>query len=367
MRTSTKSRTALIARIGLVLALLAAPAAVEAQERKPISFEELLELVRNRVPSGAILTAIQSDCMAFYSITNTMENTLVQAGADRRLLEGLRSICRAFPEGIVQDPSTSWIIVGEPGEWSHESPQTLRVDAGNTVRVVGRAHSPSGVRRLVVNGQQVPLANDPAGGVRFDQSVTATAGMRGIEIVLHPMQGDSLRRILPMTVMGGVVADPDRPVETPRETATTRSQPYSPGGVAVSGLVVPGLAQFRTRNAALGAVFLGAGAGALAAGLLSKETTIRCSMNADPCPESAVLPGGEEKSPYLVPGIAAFVGINVVGALLGYNAAKAANREAAAGGMGSNDGDAGSGLALRLLPSPAPDGAVFLELARLRF
>src|SRR5687768_4228835 len=124
-----------------------------------------------------------------------MESRLVRAGADASLIQGLRSICRVFPEGTVTDPMGRWVLLAEPVEWKEPNPQTLTVNANDPFRVVGRAHAPTGIDRIEINGVRANLANDPAGGTRFTATVNPAASTRGVEVVLYPQGGgEPLRR-----------------------------------------------------------------------------------------------------------------------------------------------------------------------------
>ena len=96
-------------------------------------------------------------------------------------------------------------------------------------------------------------------------------------------------------------------------------------------LVVPGLGQAYTRRPLLGALFLGVGAGAAAAGLLYKEATVRCLA---PLVDGSCPPGEElsrsEETPYLVAGLGVAGAMALVAAIEAYVSANRLNAEDAA-------------------------------------
>jgi hypothetical protein len=160
----------------------------------------------------------------------------------------------------------------------------------------------------------------------------------------------------------GPVTPPPPPPPPPPPAATRTSAPaarYSPGGAAVRSLLIPGLGQFYTGRPALGVLFLGAGAGAIAAGVMSKRTVIEClERTTGTCPDNRIRDSKVER-PMLLPGIGGFVALGVIGAIEASAAARRAN--ARAGGGGDNT----IGL---LMPhiQPRHDGAVDLRF-RLPF
>jgi len=99
---------------------------------------------------------------------------------------------------------------------------------------------------------------------------------------------------------------------------------YSPGGEAVRSLIVPGLGQFHTRRPAVGALFLAGGGGALAFGLLSQRVEVNClsPMVDGACPANQIRDQATTR-PMLMPGLAAFVALGVIGA---FEAAAGARR-----------------------------------------
>lgn len=348
----------LIAMAAAATLLLPAPGTAQTPERRPMTVEDVRRMVEQGVRPQTILTALRQNCLAVYGLDQEMQQELLAAGAEEELLEGLRNVCWGAPGGPVMDPTQPFVVVTEPDAWAAESPQPLVARTGNTVRVQGVAHAPSGVRQLTVNGEPVELPSDQDGGVRFSTNVRVSPGMSSVAIVLQPREGEAYRKTLPIRV-GAAGAASDAGVR----------RPYNPGTVALSG-IVPGLAQFRTDNAVLGAIVLGgAGAGIVAA--LSTRTNVRCGADVgedEDCPPSLVL-SEETERPLLIPGIAAAAGVTVLGAVLGYTAAKAANERAARSGQveqASTGVRLGQALIERL-PTPAASGGWTVELARFDF
>lgn len=359
MSTAFSAVTKAITVLALVTLLLPAASVSQEPERKPMTVEDVRRMVEQGVRPQTILAALRQNCLAVYGLNDQMQRELIEAGAEPELLEGLRQVCWGAPGGPVMDPTQPFVMIMEPGEWTPHAPRNLPVVAGQSIRVQGLVHAPTGVDRLLINGERVRLASDPAGGVRFSTTITARLGMRTVDLMLHPEQGESYRKTLPLSVAD--VATPT-PATTP---STVVRRPYNPGSVAASG-VFPGMAQFRTGNTGMGIVVLGSAVAAASAGLLSTETTVRCGADADPCPDQAVL-GEETGRPLLVPGLAAAAGITALGAILGYNSAKAANERAAR--RSGPDGDAvrlGRAL-LERLPMRTTSGGWAVELARFQF
>ena len=83
-------------RLSLVAAflLLAAPAlrAQDAGEVKPYSLDEILDLVRSKVPNKKIISFAKSDCIGF-AVDGDVVQQLRRAGADAPLIDGLRGAC----------------------------------------------------------------------------------------------------------------------------------------------------------------------------------------------------------------------------------------------------------------------------------
>jgi hypothetical protein len=140
--------------------------------------------------------------------------------------------------------------------------------------------------------------------------------------------------------------------------AAPRTGP-SPQGAALRSLLVPGLGQFSSRRPAVGAVFLGAAAGALVIAAASEEVTVLCAeRTTGDCPDNQVIRRDAEPRPEL--GVLAFLGVAVASAIEAYANAGATPARSAAGTTEPG------GVRPVFGVSASPDG-VTVELLRLRF
>jgi tetratricopeptide (TPR) repeat protein len=96
--------------------------------------------------------------------------------------------------------------------------------------------------------------------------------------------------------------------------AATRSPPGRAGALA-AGLIVPGLGHFTTGRPARGAVFFGAAAAAVGAGLLVERVSVQCLTPPvdGRCPPEQVANETRER-PLLMPGLGVAAAIAIVGA-----------------------------------------------------
>jgi TM2 domain-containing membrane protein YozV len=75
----------------LAVGIVFTPDVSRAQQR-PLSTEDIAELVRGEVAPGEILNIARPRCVSF-RIDSTAETALRSAGADNQLIQGLRSVC----------------------------------------------------------------------------------------------------------------------------------------------------------------------------------------------------------------------------------------------------------------------------------
>ena len=96
--------------------------------------------------------------------------------------------------------------------------------------------------------------------------------------------------------------------------------------VLAGGLAVPGLGQVMTGSRGPGFAMMGAGVGALGAGLLIKTIEVQCLgiPTGDVCPPDQIKAETESRD-FLVPGLIAYGGLSVVGAVLAYRRTKSNN------------------------------------------
>lgn len=156
---------------------------------------------------------------------------------------------------------------------------------------------------------------------------------------------------------------PPAPPPAAVEKAADAAAVYDPGSAMIRGLVVPGLGQFYTRRPVLGAAFLGAGGAALALGVLSKKVTVECLSppTGDVCPDAHVR-SEVTKRPYLVPGLAGFVAVALVGAFEARSAARRLN-----GRTGAQHGEEPAGIRLGEPRLEYAGDGVAVALLRIRF
>ena len=96
--------------------------------------------------------------------------------------------------------------------------------------------------------------------------------------------------------------------------------------VLAGGLVVPGLGQVMTGSRVPGFAMMGAGVGAAAAGLLVKTIEVQCLgiPTGGECPPDQIKSETESRD-FLVPGLIAYGGISIVGAILAFRRTKSNN------------------------------------------
>ena len=96
--------------------------------------------------------------------------------------------------------------------------------------------------------------------------------------------------------------------------------------VLAGGLVVPGLGQVMTGSRVPGFAMMGAGVGAAAAGLLVKTIEVQCLgiPTGGECPPDQIKSETESRD-FLVPGLIAYGGISIVGAILAFRQTKSNN------------------------------------------
>lgn len=122
----------------------------------------------------------------------------------------------------------------------------------------------------------------------------------------------------------------------------------SASGALAGGLLLPGLGQFMTGSSGSGAALLALGGGAAALGVGYKTVNVQCLArpDGDTCPEGQILSESVERD-YLIPGLAAYGGLALIGAVLAYRKANRDNRRAVG--------------ASRFRPSPGARGGADLE------
>ena len=210
------------------------------------------------------------------------------------------------------------------------------------------------------------------GGVEEDQILELVRG----DCISFRVQGEAERRLrdagasdtlitaLRSVCYRGPQAE-TRPAARPTASAVAAMPgPYSPGSAAVRSAIVPGLGQFYTGRPVLGAAFLAAAGGALAAGFLSEKVTVEClTRTSGACPHDQIR-GEVSEKPYMAAGVGAFVALAAIGAFEAHSAARKAN---ARGSLRGEVDPPGSGIRFaRPTMAPSATGVEFHAL-RIRF
>jgi tetratricopeptide (TPR) repeat protein len=102
---------------------------------------------------------------------------------------------------------------------------------------------------------------------------------------------------------------------------TPPAAPISGGTAFGVGLLIPGMGQFYSGRALGGITVLSLAGGALAAGLLVEKVEVGCvgSTPSGDCPPDRIIPNTEKTTnPYLVPGLAVYAAVTVLGAIEAY-------------------------------------------------
>lgn len=66
--------------------------------------------------------------------------------------------------------------------------------AGHPLQVTGKAYHPSGIRRVTVNGAEIPLTTDRNGLAGFNTRLSADAAVLPVEIIAYPIAGAPIVR-----------------------------------------------------------------------------------------------------------------------------------------------------------------------------
>lgn len=141
---------------------------------------------------------------------------------------------------------------------------------------------------------------------------------------------------------------------------------FDPATALVAGVIVPGLGHFTTDRPAMGAMFLGAAAGAAAVGLLVERLHVECLATPvdGTCPPDQVVREDMER-PYLLPGLATAAAIGLFGAMDAYLGARRMNERQAALRIGLRGTT--PALTAELMQVDAAGASLRLNLLSVRF
>jgi tetratricopeptide (TPR) repeat protein len=136
-------------------------------------------------------------------------------------------VAEATPPPPAQRAEQTTIVIQEPREWMGEGTRSIRVPAGQSLRVVGRAHHPSGIARVTVNDHEAVLQPHPSGAMHFIVLVAAEEAEAGVRVVAHPVRGEAYAKAF--GTGPGAVATPAVAAAPPRPgAADARPAPAAP-------------------------------------------------------------------------------------------------------------------------------------------
>ncbi|MEW5926261.1 MAG: tetratricopeptide repeat protein [Gemmatimonadota bacterium] len=140
----------------------------------------------------------------------------------------------SVPDAGAQAAEHLTLAILEPREWMGEGKRGPVPTAGS-LRVVGRVHHPSGITRVLVNGEEAALQAHPSGSMHFITYVPgATAG--GMEVMVYPAVGDPVRKLFGTAAAAVAAATPaPQGVPAPGDTAAAAvaaPEPAAPAGPA---------------------------------------------------------------------------------------------------------------------------------------
>jgi tetratricopeptide (TPR) repeat protein len=115
------------------------------------------------------------------------------------------------------------VVILEPREWMGEGTRSIRVPRDRSLRVVGRAHHPSGIARVTVNGQEAALQPHPSGAMHFITYVSAEAAEQGIHVHAFPLRGEASTKVF--GAGPGVAAAPPPSAPAPGSPAALPAVP----------------------------------------------------------------------------------------------------------------------------------------------
>ena len=245
-----------------------------------------------------------------------------------------------------------YIKIREPVEWRDAKP--FIVPPGRTIRVSGVAWHPAGIKQVMVNGVVVPIENDPP-LTNFEHVITADSLPRTVWIVVVPETSQRFEAKFAMSPPAEATASRPTPGNTPRDSASVRTQgtPTAVGAAKTQPMRTNAWNAYRRRSLIYGS---GAVAGLVAGGLTTKSTSEVCS------PRGALqdcVARTETKAAYRAVGLtvgAASGGAAIVDALLTSKRSR---------GAAGNYESASEKFAARI--SQTPDGHIGFSMIRVVF
>lgn len=104
------------------------------------------------------------------------------------------------PEQLDAQASEGRISILEPAEWREEAVRGILIRPPGSIRIVGLAHHPTGIDRVMVNGVGANLDLQPNGEVRFVGYVDVGPSDEEVEVVAYS-QGSQFVRRYPLEVV----------------------------------------------------------------------------------------------------------------------------------------------------------------------
>lgn len=341
-------RYAFFAFLLTLAALAGLPQRARAQEELPYTVDQLVRLLQSGAfTDGRILELTRESCLGF-SVNDEAVDRLIDAGASRELIDGLRRACVRMMTVEVA-PAEVEVALGS----SRILHAQALVDSTQIAGVV-----------FEWNSADTTIVEVSSGGVVLGKAIgvtQVTARMEG------GLEGHALVRVL--EVEEGE-AEPD---SLAAETTAGKSV-----GTAAALGIIPGGGEFYVGNTAKGAVVLLGAAAAVTAGfLISSEDTLsvtpelvsfECPVPSQPtsCSYRVNVTVEKEETSYVVVGAAVAGAFWLYGLIDGIIAAKKSRAAPAQ----AEQLDANPGLSLELIPRDGlrvgADGSVEFTVARVR-
>ncbi len=101
-----------------------------------------------------------------------------------------------------------WIEILEPSEWQGAGTRGLAAFSRTSIRVVGVARHPGGVREVQLNGKRASLQPEQDGSVRFVGYIPTQDGLREVEVMATSATGRPFVRKYTVDIQAGVPPAP---------------------------------------------------------------------------------------------------------------------------------------------------------------
>lgn len=334
-----------------VVALAATPQPLQAQDRDPMTLDQIVRMIGSGVFSDTrIITLANENCLAF-RVNDEAIRRLVDAGGSEALVEALGRSCVRIPQVVTY-------VTVNPAELQ------LRVGANAIVRATALSPDSSPIAGVNIQWSvaDTGVADVSAGGTVLGKRPGRT------RVVASTLEGPSGSAEL--TVVRRTAAT------TPDDEAEEELPPgaKSVGTATALGVFIPGGGEFYTGNTTKGlGIVVGSAAAVVASLLISSEDTIDLAFTpttSQPTgPGSAQVYTGDfeatiDETSYFVVGAAVAGALWAYGLVDGILAARKSRRPPAGGEL-----DEDPGLSLQVAPIDGvrvgPDGTTEITLIRI--